>query len=76
MHPSTRYSNRSLNTIKHQDKILSTGPNPMVYSLIPITSTRQGLNRVKNHKKLWAQKNKPNPQTVTPNGLKDIYLKL
>ena len=54
MHPSTRYSNRNLYTIKHQDKILSTSPNPMVYSLIPINNTRQGLKHVKNQQKLWA----------------------
>ena len=52
MHPNTRYSNRSLYTIEHQDKILSTGPNLMVYSLISINSTRQGLKHVKNQQKL------------------------
>ena len=62
MHPSARYSTMSLNTIKHQDKILSTGPNPMVYSLFPITSTRQGLKRVKTRRNFGAQKDKPNPQ--------------
>ena len=50
MHPSTRHLNRSLYTIKHQDKILSTGPNPMVYSL-KLTVLDFG-----------AQKNKPDPQ--------------